>query len=358
MITSPKYQDSQIEPSIFGLVQARVDLHKVYPFTAKARKFDQDYYRDVCIGPDHDDTAASMMVHHDGVYCMACGYARKTLAAAYQALKMRRLERIKATGVDEPFVNIAYLADELLEGDYALEEELEYEEPAQRTIPIQSIQEACIKLWNNPEYLTIVRGFGFTDEAIRHWRLGIKEVPINIAPDGEEPKYEIQTRINFPVFEDGKAIQEVYRKLHDEQLGGKIQVRARFGAKLINRNALKTPGPKIIVEGWGDVIALWQLGFDAVSSTNGAGHWNSAWFEDLGLCLNLWSSGDADAAGEGLIKRVRKNCPWVRPIRPPFELGTKGDWRDFVKAGGTREQILKVMRKGAANAVLDKMRAS
>lgn len=340
--------------SIFSAVQQKVDLHKVYPLEG-ARRFD-GYYRARCISPDHQDDAASMMIYQDGVYCLACGYKRGTLAAAYQKLKVDRAARMQRSGEYEEPINIHYLAEDLLNGDFELDEEPEVHVFAERTIPQQAITESVTRLWNSPRYLDVVRSFGFTDEAIRFWRLGLKDVGVNISDDPVNGAYENQTRIVFPVFSEGRAVQEIYRKTSDEQRGAKVQVRSGFGAHLINREVLHKGEPVLIVEGWGDVIALWQLGINAVSSSSGAGHWNNEWFDDLGQCTNLYASGDADKAGEGLIARIRYHCPWVKLIRPPFEQGSKGDWRDFVKAGGTKQKVEALMKRGRINAVLDKLR--
>jgi hypothetical protein len=314
---------------LFDVVADAVDLRKCYPRSDEARDFGR-YFRDRCIGPDHQDSAPSMLVFHNGVQCTACGYKRSTLGAMFD-LRGRQ-------------GSIVTLAQELMGGPF------DYNGDAPRSAGRKLDEDRAvdyhIRLLRTPEAYAKVRAMGFTDDAIAHWKLGLHTVGVRVSPDGQEPpEYENQDRIVFPVFEGGALRQLLYRKLDNEQRGMKIQMEKDAGSWLINRDALAGASLVVICEGWGDVIALWQLGITAVSSTNGAGHWNSEWNDDLLLVKQLYASGDADQAGAKLIDRVRKTLFWARPVRPPFAYGSKGDWRDWVLAGGTREQFLRMLRR-------------
>lgn len=323
--------------SLFDTVAEAVDLRKCFPFSDDVREFDR-YMLDHCVGPTHSDQARSMLVYANGLCCQACGYKRSTLGAMF----------------DIRGGNIMELAEELMGGPFAFDGNAVRPEP--KPLNEDLAAHYHIRLLRDPAAYAKVRAMGFTDEAITHWRLGLHTVGVVV---NETPvEYENQTRIVFPVFAGGKLRQLLYRKLDDEQRGVKIQMETGAGSWLINVDAIKTSRRVIYAEGWGEVIALWQLGETAVSSTNGAGHWNDDWAEDLAFTRELFVTGDADAAGQAQIQRIRKKLYWAKPLYVPFEFGTKGDWRDYVLQGGTREGLLRLLRSAPKLSAIERIRSA
>lgn len=311
--------------NIFDVVKANVDLRKAFQFSAAARQFPEGYWRDHCIAPDHTDDHATMLVFADGVFCPACSFRRSVLGAL-----MVQSGR-----------SVAELAAELLQGGFEIDPETVVERK-EKKLNSDAVFKAHIWLLQHPETLKKVLDWsGFSLQAILHWKIGVMNVGVQIGEDPKNPIYENQDRISFPVFDGDRLIQVLYRKLDDEQLGPKLQMESRAGSQLINGANIERDKPStvIICEGWGDVVAFWQLGYYAITSTNGAGHWNKSWDEYLHFVPKIYVTGDADFAGQKMIDRMRQHIYWARPLPPPFEYGTKGDWRDFVKQGGTKATV-------------------
>ncbi len=123
----------------------------------------------------------------------------------------------------------------------------------------------------------------------------------------------------------------MYRKSLETQNGGKITSEKDAGAHLFNRDILKQTEMVVVCEGWGDVIAFWDHGINAVASIVGAGHWNREWNQDLANVKRVYVTGDADDAGARMIQMVRKEIPWASVLQPLFNHGSKGDGRDYFK---------------------------
>lgn len=323
-------EDFILPDNVFDVVSANVDLRKCFQFSAAARQFPEGYWRDHCIAKDHTDDHATMLVFQDGVFCPACGFRRSVLGAL-----------MVQSGRDQ-----YDLASELLAGGYEIDPDTVVERKTKK-LNSDAVFKGHIWLLQNPSVLNRVLAWsGFTMQAILHWKIGVMNVGVNISDNPKQPVYENQNRISFPVFEGDRLTQVLYRKLvneqlEEDQLGPKIQMESGAGSQLINGANIERDKPStvIICEGWGDVVALWQLGYYAVTSTNGAGHWNKDWNEYLFFVPKVFVSGDADFAGMKMIDRMRQHIYWARPLPPPFEYGTKGDWRDFVKQGGTKATV-------------------
>lgn len=325
-------------PAMNSSIFNEIDLRKVFPFSPQARQFTQSV-KDRCINPDHEDLKGSMLVFNNGCYCMACGFRLSTRKA---------LEHLR------PEMDNKQLVDWLRSGNFKFTPS---KENAPKILDADTTIFNHIRLAQSKTYVALVSDFGFTKQSIAKWRLGIADVSVNVSRVDENPKYETQERIAIPVIVEGRVQQIIYRKLYDSQLGEKIQVVRGCGAKLINSDALEKSKRAFHVEGWGDVIALDQLGIVATSSTNGAGHFHSAWIEHFRYVSDLGVSGDADASGHKLITRFQQKLPWAKPVYPPYQMGSKGDWRDFVRDGGTREQFEKLVKQAQKKAQLARMEA-
>jgi DNA primase len=232
-----------------------------------------------------------------------------------------------------------------------------------------------LNLTSHPEALIGLEGFGFTRPSIRSFKLGYAEVLTPVLPEeytllesapniewltrqnriGAEVRvpYQRQWRYSVPVYEQGRLRQVLYRKADPDALGAKIQMEPRAGAQwLYNRDILETSEYAVMVEGWGDVIALWQAGIPAVTGIAGAGQFRKDWEAVLGHVKRLYVVGDADAAGDALVRRVREAIPWARKLTLPWENGSKMDIRDLWLAGWREAEFSRWLRQADLRATI------
>lgn len=141
--------------------------------------------------------------------------------------------------------------------------------------------------------LEYLRGRGFPDEALKHWKIGA-----HFEHSGDRV---VAQYVTIPVMdENGKPINIRFRSVPGVcmRCGGegcgrckegqvrKVYLRSPgrpttlYGVHQLDRD---TGGEVIIAEGELDVIALWALGFrrNVVSGTAGAGHWEDEWLDTL-----------------------------------------------------------------------------
>lgn len=320
-----------------------------------ARDFGR-YLRGRCLSPDHPDSEPSALYFADGCNCTACGWKA-------DAIDIYRLYN--------PEASIREACEALLEGDYKLEGDPE-EHQARRQVkqldPDQALRNH-FALAANPDALARLEAMGFTRPAIQHFRLGWAKVLTRLDPvkdagkfdpndpelvwldsrDGPEP-FQHQWRFSVPVFSDGRLVQMLYRKSDDSLGGSKIQMETGAGAQLFNADVLGTADLAVYAEGWGDVITLWQCGIPAVTSTNGAGHWNEAWADRLSNIRRLYVVGDADNAGQKMVRRFVERLPWAREIQLPLVHGSKGDIRDLYLTGWRRPDFLRLLKQADFSA--------
>lgn len=305
------------------------------------------YLRGRCLSPDHLDSAPSALYFADGCTCTACGW---------------KADAIDLYRMFHPEVSIREACEALLAGDYRLEGDPE-EHRAQRQAKQLDTDQALrnhFALAANPAALARLESMGFSRPAIQHFRLGWAKVltrldlekdvgkfdpadPELLWKDGEP--FQWQHRFSVPVFSDGRLVQMLYRKSDDSLGGSKIQMETGAGAQLYNADILSSADLVVYAEGWGDVIALWQCGIPAVTSTNGAGHWNEAWADRLSNVRRLYVVGDADNAGQKMVRRFIERLPWAREIQLPLVHGSKGDIRDLYLAGWRRPDFLRLFRE-------------
>lgn len=90
--------------------------------------------------------------------------------------------------------------------------------------------------------------------------------------------------------------------------------------------------PLIICEGELDALVLMAHGYDAVSSTSGAGSFKKEWVEPL-LEYNrqIYICYDNDTAGRKGALKVQQLLPDAKTIWLPFSIGDHGDITDYFK---------------------------
>ncbi len=102
----------------------------------------------------------------------------------------------------------------------------------------------------------------------------------------------------------------------------------------------RKPRRLIIAEGEFDRLVLEAQGFDAVTSTGGAGSWRPEWSDALSDIPEVFVCYDRDEAGESGALRVARQTPNARIVTLPNEVGEGGDVTDFfVRLGRTPEDF-------------------
>lgn len=347
--SSRRFEDEVETENVFERVRQEVDLHKIFPFSNDARAFDR-YYLDHCINPEHPDQQMSLLVFTDGVRCQACGF---------------RADAVDIYQMSHPNLNKYQCALALLEdGGLALDRSSVQAKPREvRKLDQDLAVRYHLALAMNQEAFDQLKAFGFTAESIRHFKLGWARVLVRLSPHEEETAqtapdiewrevngkpvpFQWQWRYSVPVFTDGRLRQMLYRKANAADLGGKIQMEYGAGtAMLFNQDALDGAEMGVLCEGWGDAIVLWQAGIPAVTGISGAGQFREEWVELLGRVKRLYVVGDADEAGQKMMERVKRRLPWARPLKLPWEHGTKRDIRDLWLAGWRRDDFLRLLRQ-------------
>ena len=173
----------------------------------------------------------------------------------------------------------------------------------------------CIaRLWSEEGKITLtyMRSRGFSDEAIKKWRIGSLSIKRN---KGSE------YYVAIPVLDSaGKPVNVRFRSVpHDCAWCGKTDpdckkckgtgVARKIYLRSPNRPStlfgvmnlsIDTNSDVIICEGELDVMALWQLGFkeNVVSGTAGAGTWADDWLDSLEPYRHFILAYDSDKAGD------------------------------------------------------------
>jgi len=102
----------------------------------------------------------------------------------------------------------------------------------------------------------------------------------------------------------------------------------------------RKPKRLIVAEGEFDRLVLEARGFDAVTSTGGAGSWRSEWSSALSEIPKVFVCYDRDEAGESGALRVARQIPAARIVILPDEVGEGGDVTDFfVRLGRTPDDF-------------------
>jgi DNA primase len=104
------------------------------------------------------------------------------------------------------------------------------------------------------------------------------------------------------------------------------------------------PARVIICEGEFDRLVLESNGFDAVTSTGGAGTFHKQWAEAFRNISEVYVCFDRDEAGRKGAVRVAQMIPHTKLVELPEEVGEGGDVTDFfVRLGKTRSDFEKLL---------------
>lgn len=98
-----------------------------------------------------------------------------------------------------------------------------------------------------------------------------------------------------------------------------------YGWEVLARN----PKRLLIAEGEFDRLVLEARGYDAVTSTAGAGSFRREWAEALASAKEIFICYDRDDAGRMGARRVADLIPQAKPFELPEEVGEGGDVTDF-----------------------------
>lgn len=337
---------------LLAQVKATVDCRKLIADDGTREEWDR-YARQRCIHPNHPDDNPTMRIYADGWICAACGErgdAIDTYLMWHPELRGDKRAAARAL-LDDPELT--------LDGEAA---DVSEHRRQQRQLDPDLATQAHLALIEHPDAFKGMSAMGFEPRTIKHFKMGVARVLARLLPDEyalaaaapgiewrvvreKEVPYQWQWRYTFPVFHDGTLVQVVYRKANEADLGSKVTLEKDAGAHLIGRDALRTlPRVGIICSGWGDYLILWQWGFTPFTSTNGDGHWNDEWSEDLSMIPKLYSVVDADAAGRRMRKRLQERLGWIAHVELPYEADSKKDVRDYKLDGHDGRDFLKLMR--------------
>lgn len=98
-----------------------------------------------------------------------------------------------------------------------------------------------------------------------------------------------------------------------------------YGWEVIDRKTQRL----VIAEGEFDRLVLEAQGFDAVTSTGGAGSFRKEWAEAFAHIPQVYVCCDRDEAGIAGALRVARLIPQARIVELPYEVGDGGDVTDF-----------------------------
>lgn len=105
--------------------------------------------------------------------------------------------------------------------------------------------------------------------------------------------------------------------------------------------AIGSERPVFVAEGEKDVDALWQLGIPATCNPQGAGKWRDEYSEHFrGATVYVLPDNDAPgrAHAEQVAESLAKTGATIRVLHLP-RLPERGDVSNWIKAGGTAEQL-------------------
>jgi DNA primase len=139
-------------------------------------------------------------------------------------------------------------------------------------------------------------------------------------------------RITIPIFNcDGDLMFFKLAKDPDDQLPGpKMMASPGSYAELYGwGQVLSQPSRLVICEGEFDRLVLESNGFQAVTSTGGAGTFREEWAEAFKNISEVYVCFDRDEAGQAGAQRVGQIIPHAKLVVLPEEVGEGGDVTDF-----------------------------
>jgi DNA primase len=138
-------------------------------------------------------------------------------------------------------------------------------------------------------------------------------------------------RITIPIpDEHGKIAFFKFMRDPEDPEGPKMYATPGSHASLYGWEAVMKNPPRIVVcEGEVDRLLLEANGFDAVTSTGGAGTFSPAWAPFFRPIREVFICFDRDEAGQEGSLRVGRLLPQSRIVDLPPEVGDAGDVTDF-----------------------------
>lgn len=186
------------------------------------------------------------------------------------------------------------------------------------------------KIYVRQEALQYLKGRGFTDKTIRHFKLGCQ-------------KKNGTYWLTIPHFENEKAVNIKYRtippadkKWRQEDGGKKV---------LFNSDVIDQHDSIIITEGELKTVALWQMGFEnSVSLTGGVQNFRPEWFDRLEKVRKVYICMDADPAGVKGAEELAMRLGPERCYNVVLDAGKDPDDYFFTQ-GKTAEDFQALLKK-------------
>jgi DNA primase len=154
-------------------------------------------------------------------------------------------------------------------------------------------------------------------------------------------------RIVIPIFnrQGDVAFFKLAKAPNDFWPGPKIMATPGAYAELYGWEViLKQPEEVIICEGEFDRLVLETNGFQAVTSTGGAGTFRAEWAKEFTVIRNVYICFDRDNAGQRGARKLAGMIPHAKLVELPEDVGKGGDVTDFfVRLGWKREVFLKLL---------------
>lgn len=180
-------------------------------------------------------------------------------------------------------------------------------------------------LWDNEAVLTFLRDKrGLNDETIHRFQLGWN------------PRSK---RITIPVRDEEGVLVNIRQYSPTDKATGKVISWAQgFGAvRLYPIDELTIDEPIIITEGEMDTILARQLGFNAVTSTGGAGTWRIAWSDvfqgrDVAICYDVDAAGEKGAAA--IARALLEVANEIRIVKLPLTEPKGADLTNYIVDNG------------------------
>jgi len=154
-------------------------------------------------------------------------------------------------------------------------------------------------------------------------------------------------RITIPITDrtGGVACFKLAKDPEDKTDSPKMLATPGASAELYGWERVRAnPSAIIICEGEFDRLVLEGRGFEAVTSTGGAGLFRPAWAEALKPIPEVFVCFDRDEAGQEGALHVGRMIPYAKLVELPEEVGEGGDVTDFfVRLGKSREEFLRLL---------------
>jgi len=156
-------------------------------------------------------------------------------------------------------------------------------------------------------------------------------------------------RITIPIFnrDGGVVFFKLARDPQDLLPGPKIMASPGASVELYGWEVIQQSPPQVIIcEGEFDRLVLEANGFDAVTSTGGAGAFKAEWAKEFESIPRVYICFDRDDAGRRGALRVAWTIPHAKLIELPEDVGNGGDITDFfVRLGWKREAFLRLLEQ-------------